>query len=64
MLTKEAKIAVIGAGAIGGITAAFIKQAGWNIEVVCKHRELANIIPEFCTQLGFNDRRLRFFQLN
>jgi 2-dehydropantoate 2-reductase len=44
MLTKEAKIAVIGAGAIGGITAAFIKQAVWNIEVVCKHWELADII--------------------
>ena len=26
--------------------------------------ELTKFIPEFCTQLGFNDRRLRFFQLN
>jgi len=52
MLTKETRIAVIGAGAIGGITAAFIKQAGWNIEVVCKHRELAVNGNKKCTKNG------------
>ncbi len=31
------KTAVIGAGAIGGITAAYLAQAGWPVELVCKH---------------------------
>jgi 2-dehydropantoate 2-reductase len=44
MLTKHAEIAMIGAGAIGGITASFMKQAGWNLELVCKHKDLAEII--------------------
>ena len=39
MLTKESKIAVIGAGAIGKTTAAFIKRAGWDLEIVCKHQK-------------------------
>jgi HEAT repeat protein len=25
---------------------------------------IPDLIPEFCTQLGFNEQRLRFFQLN
>ncbi len=29
MIAKDAEIAVVGAGAIGGVTAAFIKKAGW-----------------------------------
>ncbi len=36
---KGANIAVIGAGAIGGITAAVLTQAGYDIEVVCKHQD-------------------------
>ena len=39
MLTKMSKISVIGAGAIGGATAAFIHEAGWDLEIVCKHQE-------------------------
>ena len=39
MISKDAKIVVVGAGAIGGITAAFIKKAGWNPLLVCKHQE-------------------------
>ena len=46
MLTEEAKIAVVGAGAIGGVTAAFIKQAGYDLELVCKHRALADKIND------------------
>ena len=46
MLTKESTIAMIGAGAIGGITAAFIEQAGWDLELVCKHKNLAEIITK------------------
>jgi 2-dehydropantoate 2-reductase len=37
---------VIGAGAIGGITAAFLKKAGFNVEIVCKYDEYATLISE------------------
>jgi 2-dehydropantoate 2-reductase len=33
------KIGVIGAGAIGGVSAAFMKKAGWDPVLVCKHAE-------------------------
>jgi 2-dehydropantoate 2-reductase len=39
MLTRELKLAVIGAGAIGGTTAAFMKKAGWDPILVCKHAD-------------------------
>ncbi len=35
---------VVGAGAIGGITAGSIARAGYNVEIVCKHREIADKI--------------------
>ena len=38
MIKKDANIAIIGAGAIGGVTAAFIKKAGWDPVLVCKHQ--------------------------
>jgi 2-dehydropantoate 2-reductase len=44
MLTKDSKIAIIGAGAIGGVTAAFMKQNGHELEIVCKHRDTADKI--------------------
>jgi 2-dehydropantoate 2-reductase len=44
MLTNDSKIAMVGAGAIGGITAALIKQAGQDLEIVCKHQDLADKI--------------------
>jgi 2-dehydropantoate 2-reductase len=44
MFGREAKIAVIGAGAVGGIIAGFIKMAGYNVEVACKHQKLADRI--------------------
>jgi len=43
MISKDAKIVIVGAGAIGGITAAFIKKAGWNPLLVCKHQETADL---------------------
>jgi 2-dehydropantoate 2-reductase len=46
MLSKESKIAVIGAGAIGGISAAFIKQSGRHLEIVCKHQDTVDKILE------------------
>ena len=39
MDNQQVRVAVIGAGAIGGVTAAFLVRAGWNVEVVCKHQE-------------------------
>jgi 2-dehydropantoate 2-reductase len=44
MLTRDSKIAVVGAGAIGGVTAAFIHRLGWDTEVVCKHQEIVDKI--------------------
>ena len=43
---REQKIAVIGAGAIGGITAAYLSQAGYDVELVCKYREKAERIAK------------------
>ena len=39
MPTSKLNIAVIGAGAIGGTTAAFMKKAGWDPILVCKHAD-------------------------
>lgn len=41
MADEMATIAVVGAGAIGGVTAARMARAGWNVELVCKHPEIA-----------------------
>ena len=43
MISKDAKIVVVGAGAIGGISAAFIKKAGWDPVLVCKHQQTVDI---------------------
>jgi 2-dehydropantoate 2-reductase len=37
---------VVGAGAIGGITAALLKKNGCNVEIVCKYEEYATLITE------------------
>ena len=36
---EQLKIGIIGAGAIGGVTAAQMADAGYDIELVCKHKE-------------------------
>jgi len=36
---ENIRLAVVGAGAIGGVVAAFLARAGWDLEVVCKHQE-------------------------
>ena len=46
MATKELKIAVLGAGAIGGVTGARMTQAGWDVQVVCKHAEAVDLGKE------------------
>jgi len=43
MPDKSVNIAVVGAGAIGAATAAFVAKAGWNIEIVCRHQEIADL---------------------
>ena len=43
MISYDAKIVIVGAGAIGGITAAFIKKAGWDPLLVCKHQATADL---------------------
>ena len=43
MPDKSVNIAVVGAGAIGAATVAFLAKAGWNTEIVCKHREIADL---------------------
>jgi 2-dehydropantoate 2-reductase len=42
METPSKSVTVVGAGAIGGVTAAFLKKAGWNVKIVCKHQEIAD----------------------
>ena len=37
------RIVVVGAGAIGGVTAALMKQGGSDVTLVCKHQEIADI---------------------
>ncbi|MDA8124654.1 MAG: 2-dehydropantoate 2-reductase [Deltaproteobacteria bacterium] len=44
MITKASRICVVGAGAIGGITAALIRRGGYDVELVCKHPELAQAV--------------------
>ncbi len=39
-MDKGISIAVIGAGAIGGITAAFLARAGYDVEAVCKYENI------------------------
>ena len=41
-MDKNIKIAVIGAGAIGGITAAFLSRAGYDVQAVCKYDEITS----------------------
>lgn len=43
MPDKSVNIAVVGAGAIGAATAAFLAKAGWNTVIVCKHQEIADL---------------------
>lgn len=38
---SELKTAVIGAGAIGGLSAAFLQEAGQTVEVICNHEDVA-----------------------
>ncbi|MDZ7738964.1 MAG: ketopantoate reductase family protein [Bacteroidales bacterium] len=39
MNVKEKSVLVVGAGSIGGISAAFLKKEGYNVEIVCKYED-------------------------
>lgn len=38
----DPRVAVVGAGAIGGITAAFLARAGWDLELAAKHQAIVD----------------------
>jgi 2-dehydropantoate 2-reductase len=40
-MVSNISVAVIGAGAIGGVTAAYISKAGYDVQLVCKHQQKA-----------------------
>lgn len=44
MIGRQSRIAVVGAGAVGGITAGLLKKDGYDVEVVCKYPDLARQI--------------------
>jgi 2-dehydropantoate 2-reductase len=44
MGNSDLKILVIGAGAIGGITAALLRKNGINVEIVCKYEDYASLV--------------------
>lgn len=44
MSLNEKSILVVGAGSIGGISAAFLKKAGYNVEIVCKYEDYRDLI--------------------
>ena len=50
MKRSDLSILVIGAGAIGGITAALLRKNGINVEIVCKNDDYASLI----TNKGIN----------
>lgn len=45
-MNQDMKIAVVGAGAIGGICAAFISRAGYDVQVVTRREEQARAMRE------------------
>lgn len=42
-MDTSVRIVVVGAGAIGGITAAYLKQGGQDVTLVCKHQDIATL---------------------
>ncbi len=46
MFGRQSSIGVVGAGAIGGITAGFIAKMGYDVEIVCKYSDLADRIRQ------------------
>jgi 2-dehydropantoate 2-reductase len=44
MKNKDLSILVVGAGAVGGITAVLLKKDGYDVEIVCKYDDYAKLI--------------------
>ncbi len=44
MNSKDLKFLILGAGAIGGITAAALKRKGFDVEIICKYGDYAELI--------------------
>ncbi len=44
MKSKDLSILVVGAGAVGGITAVLLKKDGYDVEIVCKYDDYAKLI--------------------
>lgn len=44
MGSSDLSFLVVGAGAIGGITAALLKKAGYNVEIIAKYNDYADMI--------------------
>lgn len=57
-MQKHPRMVVVGAGAIGGITAALLRQNGHDVTLVCKHAQIANIASGSGLRLtGINGER-------
>lgn len=46
MKKQELSFLVIGAGAVGGITASLLRKNGYDVEIVCKHEDYAALIRD------------------
>lgn len=46
MKPNELSILVVGAGGIGGITAAILKRSGYDVEIIAKHKDYAEMIEK------------------
>ena len=46
MKRSDSKFLVVGAGAVGGITAALLKKNGLDLEIVCKYDDYATLISD------------------
>jgi len=46
MNSKDLSFLVVGAGAVGGITAAILRKNGYDVEIVCKYDDYARLISE------------------
>ena len=46
MKKPELKFLVVGAGAVGGITAALLRKNGFNVEIVCKYDDYAALLSD------------------
>ena len=46
MKKTDLKFLVVGAGAVGGITAALLRRNGFNVEIVCKYDDYATLLSD------------------